>query len=77
MELFDETVDEVVEQLPDPVRLLGATYGHDGRIKQILLNLLSNAVEYNQPGGSVQLACQSIQDQRLDVRQLLGILDNP
>jgi PAS domain S-box-containing protein len=32
MQRFEETLDEVVEHLPDPVALLAATHGHDGRI---------------------------------------------
>ena len=38
------------------------------RLKQVLLNLLSNAVKYNRAGGSVQLACQRVAGDRLQVR---------
>ena len=42
--MFDVVVDELI-----PKRL----YGDDGKIKQIVLNLLTNAVKYTQKGGIV------------------------
>jgi CheY-like chemotaxis protein len=35
---------------------------------QILLNLLSNAVKYNREGGSVQVACEQVASERLQVK---------
>jgi CheY-like chemotaxis protein len=42
--------------------------GDRQRLKQVLLNLLSNAVKYNRAGGSVQLACQQVAGERLQIR---------
>ena len=41
---FDVVVDEII-----PIRL----YGDDGKIKQIVLNLLTNAVKYTEKGGFI------------------------
>ena len=38
------------------------------RFKQVLLNVLSNAVKYNRPGGSVRVACESPLPGRLRIR---------
>lgn len=35
------------------------------RIKQVLLNLLANAVKYNRPGGSVNVRCEPVGDGRM------------
>ncbi len=37
------------------------------RTKQVLLNLLSNAVKYNLHGGSIQVDCQSVDNERLRI----------
>jgi len=37
------------------------------RLKQVLLNLLSNALKYNRPGGSVDVRCRVVDDQRLRI----------
>jgi PAS domain S-box-containing protein len=37
-------------------------------ILQILLNLLSNAVKYNREGGSVQLACDRVAGERMQIK---------
>ena len=50
---------------------LGAYSGHiwaDGqRVKQILLNLLSNGIKYNRQGGTVTLSCEETADARLRI----------
>jgi PAS domain S-box-containing protein len=42
--------------------------GDRQRLKQILLNLLSNAVKYNREGGSVQLTCERVPGERLQIK---------
>jgi PAS domain S-box-containing protein len=42
--------------------------GDRQRLKQILLNLLSNAVKYNHQGGSVQLTCERVTGERLQIK---------
>ncbi|MCR5468012.1 MAG: response regulator [Lachnospiraceae bacterium] len=57
---FDVTVDEKT-----PSRL----YGDIGKIKQILLNLLTNAVKYTEVGGFVlTLAVEEITDEKVSIR---------
>jgi PAS domain S-box-containing protein len=41
--------------------------GDRQRLKQILLNLVSNAIKYNREGGSVRLACERVAGGRLSV----------
>jgi PAS domain S-box-containing protein len=41
--------------------------GDRQRLKQVLLNLLSNAVKYNREGGSVELSCAPVSDDRLRI----------
>jgi PAS domain S-box-containing protein len=41
--------------------------GDRQRLKQVLLNLLSNAVKYNREGGSVELSCAPVADDRLRI----------
>jgi signal transduction histidine kinase/CheY-like chemotaxis protein len=41
------------------------------RLKQVLLNLLSNGVKYNKPGGTVTLACET----RGEARLVLSVID--
>jgi signal transduction histidine kinase/CheY-like chemotaxis protein len=41
--------------------------GDRQRLKQVLLNLLANAVKYNHQGGSVQLTCRPVDGERLQI----------
>ena len=38
------------------------------RLKQVLLNILGNAVKYNRPGGSIVVTCEEQPDNRLRIR---------
>jgi CheY-like chemotaxis protein len=42
--------------------------GDRQRLKQVLRNLLSNAVKYNREGGSVQVACEQVANERLQIK---------
>jgi PAS domain S-box-containing protein len=37
------------------------------RLKQVLLNLLSNGIKYNQQGGTVEVSCQEVLDRHLRI----------
>ena len=38
------------------------------RLKQVLINLVSNAIKYNRPGGSVALSCEKVDATRLSIK---------
>ncbi len=40
-------------------------YADFTRTKQVLINLITNAIKYNQPGGKVRLTCQPLEQQLL------------
>jgi CheY-like chemotaxis protein len=71
--LLQATADARAIQLvcsPDPAAL--AVAGDRTRVKQILLNLLGNAIKYTQAGGRVTLASRSVDGERVE----LSVADN-
>jgi PAS domain S-box-containing protein len=42
-------------------------YADRVRLRQVLLNLVSNAIKYNRPGGTVKLSCETHGDNRLRI----------
>jgi hypothetical protein len=79
VELTDLAVDEIVAGMSDFVqpqlRARGLTYTVGGceaglrvhadreKVQQILLNLLSNALKFTAPGGSISMACRATDDE--------------
>lgn len=49
--------------------------GDERRLKQVLINVLSNAVKYNRVGGKVTVLCDIHEDERQGERLLLRVLD--
>ena len=49
---------------PDPAHL---AHADPIRVKQVLLNLLSNSVKYNREGGNITVVCRAVAGQRLHV----------
>lgn len=65
-----ENLDENITVYPVCDCLEGNSYfvkGDVTRLKQVLLNLMSNAVKYNREGGSVEIDCQEIQGNKLRI----------
>ena len=79
--LAQDVIDDVVE-LAAPLAahsninlVRGARHGGDAhvladrqRLKQILLNLVGNAIKYNRVGGTVALSCERVGDSRLRLK---------
>ncbi|MDP3617555.1 MAG: ATP-binding protein, partial [Rhodoferax sp.] len=38
------------------------------RVKQVLINLLTNAIKYNRAGGSVEVSCNAISEERVQIK---------
>ena len=69
IEIVDETVDSKL-----PLLMTDST-----RLIQVLLNLMSNGVKYNNPGGHVSLSCEEIEGHMLRIKVTdngLGIPDD-
>ena len=56
---------KIINQIPEtlPYRIMGDRT----RVKQVLLNLVSNAIKYNRKKGSVTLSCQNGSDELIDI----------
>jgi signal transduction histidine kinase len=65
--LADKRRLSVTYPRPDPAHLV---YADPGRVKQVLLNVLSNSVKYNHEGGTVTVHCSTRDGQwlRISVR---------
>lgn len=51
-------------------------YADKQRLKQILLNLINNAIKYNHPNGKVWVGCQKLTDESGKKRVRISIKDN-
>jgi signal transduction histidine kinase len=62
--LADSRALSVTFPMPDPAHL---AYADPIRVKQVLVNLLSNSVKYNRDGGSISVHCSTVVGQRLRI----------
>ena len=49
-----------LDEVPLAFSKCGAVLADRQRLKQVLLNLVSNALKYNRPGGAVQVTCTAV-----------------
>ena len=76
MEIVKDTVDligplaaerQITVEAPDPAGDGWTVHADPQRLKQVLLNLASNAVKYNRHGGSIRVTCQAASPGRVTV----------
>lgn len=51
-------------------------YTHQGRLKQVVINLLTNAIKYNKPGGTILVSTAVQKDHQNDHRVQLTVKDS-
>ena len=61
---FEERGIEVILDLPESLPKVQGDYD---KLKQVLLNLISNAIKYNRPSGTIQISIQ-IEDQNIKIQ---------
>ncbi len=63
--LADEKEVQVIRQnFEDKATLV---YGNSERLKQAFINLISNAIKYNKPGGKITIDCETIENKFLRI----------
>jgi PAS domain S-box-containing protein len=76
LEVVKDTVDlirplaaerEITVQAPSPADPSRTVRADRQRLKQVLLNLASNAVKYNRHGGTIRVACQATPEGRVAI----------
>jgi signal transduction histidine kinase/HAMP domain-containing protein len=55
----------IVVRAPEVLRSKQFVRADQQRLKQVLLNLLSNAIKYNRPGGTVEISCEPVGEERV------------